>query len=399
MSLITKFKSLIAKSLTVFGNVSATGTITSSNLSGTNTGDQDLSGLVPYTGATSNVDLGAYSLSAASVSISGNMDVDGNTLFVDSANNRVGIGTNSPTRPLHVNGTSQFSGNIYNNSSDPSLTLRSTTTNAANAGSIFFQTASATESVSIVFNASTNVWMFTYGGNNLNLTATGVGIGTASPSEKLTVVGNISASGTITGSNLVYTSGDQTIEGDKTFTDDVAVNGQLTAPNQTATTDSDVITRGLGDARYLRHWSAVLSSDESGPENSITLQDSLTLSFNLDAGTYDIESLILTHCNSLAAGSRQKLNWTGTASIFEGFLYQVNNGAVTSNTWPNTRQAGVAVDALRQSINESIATNRIGRLVATSNGTLSVQFSSGQAAVGISARLAAGSYLKVTKIS
>ena len=44
------------------GDVSATGAITGSNLSGTNTGDQDLSGLVPYTGATGNVDLGTNSL-------------------------------------------------------------------------------------------------------------------------------------------------------------------------------------------------------------------------------------------------------------------------------------------------------------------------------------------------
>ena len=38
------------------------------NTSGTNTGDQDLSGLVPYTGATANVDLGAYNLHATNVS-------------------------------------------------------------------------------------------------------------------------------------------------------------------------------------------------------------------------------------------------------------------------------------------------------------------------------------------
>ncbi len=44
------------------GNVAITGTASASNLSGTNTGDQDLSGRVPYTGATANVDLGAYQL-------------------------------------------------------------------------------------------------------------------------------------------------------------------------------------------------------------------------------------------------------------------------------------------------------------------------------------------------
>ena len=38
------------------------------------------------------------------IAIDGNLTVDTNTLFVDSSNNRVGIGTTSPTTKLHVNG-------------------------------------------------------------------------------------------------------------------------------------------------------------------------------------------------------------------------------------------------------------------------------------------------------
>src|SRR3989338_2196603 len=49
-------------------------------------------------------------INAGNVSIRGNLSVDGNvsldgsTLFVDSLSNRVGIGTTSPTLPLHVIG-------------------------------------------------------------------------------------------------------------------------------------------------------------------------------------------------------------------------------------------------------------------------------------------------------
>jgi hypothetical protein len=50
-------------------SIATTGTITASNLSGTNTGNQDLSGLVPYTGATGDVDLGVHKLSVASITI------------------------------------------------------------------------------------------------------------------------------------------------------------------------------------------------------------------------------------------------------------------------------------------------------------------------------------------
>ena len=60
-----------------------------------------------------------------------------------------------------------------------------------------------------------------------------VGMGTSSPNERLTVLGNISASGSISANNLVYNSGNQTVAGVKTFTDNVVVNGNITAPNQT----------------------------------------------------------------------------------------------------------------------------------------------------------------------
>ena len=95
--------------------------------------DTNVSGLVPYTGANQNVDLGSQNITttgsgfftwlgsignfitglfvqdinaSGNVDISGNLSVDIDTLFVDSDNNRVGIGTTSPTEKLHLaNGT------------------------------------------------------------------------------------------------------------------------------------------------------------------------------------------------------------------------------------------------------------------------------------------------------
>lgn len=48
----------------------------------------------------------------ASATITGDLTVDTNTLKVDSANNRVGIGTASPSVALDVVGSAQFSGNL-----------------------------------------------------------------------------------------------------------------------------------------------------------------------------------------------------------------------------------------------------------------------------------------------
>ena len=78
-----------------------------------------------------------------------------------------------------------------------------------------------------------------------------IGIGTTTPSEKLTVSGNISASGNVTASNLVYITGDQTIAGLKTFSNNIVGNGTANRlPNQLAVASSDIITKGLADSRY-----------------------------------------------------------------------------------------------------------------------------------------------------
>ena len=66
---IVDLDDLVAEADLTTISLNTTGSITASNISGDNTGDQDLTGLVPYTGATADVDLGVNSLSAASVTI------------------------------------------------------------------------------------------------------------------------------------------------------------------------------------------------------------------------------------------------------------------------------------------------------------------------------------------
>jgi hypothetical protein len=95
------------------------------------------------------------------------------------------------------------------------------------------------------------ITMGTFGSNALVVRNDKVGIGTTIPTEKLTVVGNISASGNVTASNLAYSTGDQTIAGVKTFSDSIVGNGTANRlPNQLAVASSDIITKGLADSRY-----------------------------------------------------------------------------------------------------------------------------------------------------
>ena len=59
VSLINSQNNLsIGGNISASGDINASGNISANNLSGTNTGDQDLSGLIPYTGANQDLNLG-----------------------------------------------------------------------------------------------------------------------------------------------------------------------------------------------------------------------------------------------------------------------------------------------------------------------------------------------------
>ena len=114
------------------------------------------------------------SISGTTGSFSGNLAVDTNVLFVDAANNRVGAGTATPTRNLSVSGALGV-GN----------------------GTIEVITSFSDRGV---FGTQSNhdLEIRTNGGEKIRVKATGeVGIGTVSPSEKLSVSGNVTITGSL----------------------------------------------------------------------------------------------------------------------------------------------------------------------------------------------------------
>lgn len=68
-------------------------------------------------GATT-VTQNANTLAFTSTATNG-FSVDGTSLSVDAANNRVGIGTSGPTEKLHVNGNARIQGNVYDGNNSP----------------------------------------------------------------------------------------------------------------------------------------------------------------------------------------------------------------------------------------------------------------------------------------
>jgi hypothetical protein len=112
----------------------------------------------------------------------------------------VGIGTTSPSTPLHVlsNNANVLVGNIGANYGAIGFQNTLNVNNYALTGSAaetVLNTPAGTSLSLRVNNSLTNTLVLNSSGN--------VGIGTTTPSEKLDVVGNVNASGTITGGNIV----------------------------------------------------------------------------------------------------------------------------------------------------------------------------------------------------
>jgi hypothetical protein len=139
--------------------------------------------------------------------------------------------------------------------------------------------------------------------------------------------------------------------------------------------------------------------------NSSTLTDSTDLQVSLIAGaTYDFDTLELVGGSNVnAAGTATKLAFTGSGTFYGAPLRGHANNAEPINVSPNWPGSGTAVDAgigwPGGGSGQSTIVSRVGRIVTTSAGTLKTQFSQWTATSGHYARLYAGSFLKVQRVS
>ena len=108
-----------------------------------------------------------------SISVSGDLTVDTNTLVVDSTNNRVGIGTSSPSNPLTINSADENHILLENGSEAANIQLRDS------------------GNMEIIYKGSGNKLKFMHDSTErMRIDDSGnVGIGTSSPSQKLDVGG------------------------------------------------------------------------------------------------------------------------------------------------------------------------------------------------------------------
>jgi hypothetical protein len=112
----------------------------------------------------------------ASATITGDLTVDTSTLKVDSANNRVGIGTASPQQTLDVSGTINSTQARFGNVNGRGLTIGTALVSGVNeAGSVF--NALGSGSGAHIFQVDSV--------DQMRLNSTGLGVGVASPSYRI----------------------------------------------------------------------------------------------------------------------------------------------------------------------------------------------------------------------
>jgi hypothetical protein len=176
-----------------------TRTLTIPNASGTIALTSNLASYVPYTGATTSVNLGANNLTATVGTFTGNLVVDTNTLFVDAANNRVGIGTATPSFPLDIISTATnqlvvqstgtaidsrasmlFSNNRASFASVAAFLYGNTTNTSSKLGQTmadkFFVIADGANNLGMAIGTNGNVPLFLATNNSTRLTVTGGGL-------------------------------------------------------------------------------------------------------------------------------------------------------------------------------------------------------------------------------
>jgi hypothetical protein len=166
---------------------SSTGTSVAMNLDGAVIDSSVIGGTTPaagtFTTLTANTSITGTLATAAqtnitsvgtlsSLTVSGDLTVDTNTLYVDATNNKVGIGTTSPSQKLHVSGNAYIAaGNYFTNSTS---------------GYFFGGDGSFTNGV---YGIGVNNMAFNVNGSErMRIDSSGnVGIGNSSPSDKLHV--------------------------------------------------------------------------------------------------------------------------------------------------------------------------------------------------------------------
>ena len=261
----------------------------------------------------------------STLTVSGNATFDTNTLFVNSSNNRVGIGTTSPDEELHVKASGDARVKIEGGNDSGVLVLSSN----SNDNYIFTYTNGSL----YVRTDGSHLLLADNGGN--------VGIGTTSPSYKLDVNGTGRFTGDLTTDANLTVTGNLTVNGTTTTvsTYNMVVEDSLIELNSGASSNTNdcgiVIERGSTGDNAFMGWDE--SADKflmgtttaTGASTGNLSVTTGTLVANLEGNvtgnlTGNVTGSILTaaQTNITSVGTLSSLNVSGSGSFRGGNINQ-----------------------------------------------------------------------------
>ena len=261
----------------------------------------------------------------ASATITGDLTVDTSTLKVDSANNRVGIGTASPGNALHVQSTGDIA-RFTNGTNSAYLAIDS-------AGYTFFTGAGQTGN-GFYAKATTNaVQLWTNGAQRYDIDSTGVSTWSVGGSTAMTLnATGLGVGGSPVSGNKLFVEGSAQIGSSSTAgTNRLTIDGLGTVGNVPT-----IRFRSAGAAKayvglsgaYLGDTSTdlLLTTDAAGAAVKFGSSDTGTVKMTLDASGNLLVGL--TTAGTTAAKTIQIANGTApTANVSGGQLY-VEAGAL-----------------------------------------------------------------------
>lgn len=186
---------------------------------------------------------------------------------------------------------------------------------------------------------------------------------------------------------VIFPSGTNSVA--VTYTGNQTYNGTSnTAPNQTASSGSSLMTRDLTDVRYGRVITGYVATNTVVTSNT-TYSTVLTATVP-DTGTYQLQSIVPITSTGTGGGKTQIVG--GTATISGGRGLYVNDATTQSG------QSNICADLGRSWTGYTGLISRTGYLTVSAGGTVLLQFAQFSSDATASTLLSGG-YIILTKIN
>jgi len=362
-----------------------------------------VSGYVPYTGATANLDLGTFNITAASfisnsfttgsilfVGASKNLNQDNNNFFWDDNNNRLGIGTNAPGTYIDIHGTNNVLMQL--NNVDVSGNLNTT---------IAFQNQNI---------AYWRVGNFPNGGQQI------FEIYDASNSRAaLSIIG--SQINTILDFTAAKITGNYIVKSGGTSAQILAADGSVITAGTNITISGGIISSSGSSATTLYTGDGTLTSNRTVSAGGFTLTFNPKTTFNpsVTASSALAQGIILTPTLTAAANSDVLVGLDINPTFSNGAYSSVSNNAlrIFTGTAKTSSLTSFNIFSARtnDAINEqAIALNYIGNPIAGNrsfifqtaengiayNGNITLQNQGGKVLIGSNTVFSTSNILEVT---